>query len=84
MTDHASNPASSRNNLIVMGLQMTVSLLSTIMLCRYLFPDIFQVDFATAIFPIAVLHMFRFVAMTMLMPGQVDSRISQAAKNQIA
>lgn len=65
-----------------MNIQMTVSLLATLVPCRWLLPDIVQTDFAPAIWPVAALHMFRFIGLTVLMPGQLDDEISQKAKEQ--
>lgn len=63
---------SARRNLLVMNVQMAVSLLTTIILVRWLFPGIAQEEFATAVLPVAVLHMFRFIGMTVVMPDQLD------------
>jgi hypothetical protein len=75
---------SARRNLLVMNVQMAVSLLTTIILVRWLFPGIAQEEFATAVLPVAVLHMFRFIGMTVVMPDQLDDAISHRAKVQIA
>mgnify|MGYP001048624282 CR=1 FL=1 len=75
---------SPSRNLLVMNIQMTVSLVATIILVRWLFPGIVQAEFAVAILPVAVLHMFRFIGMTVVMPGQLDDEISHKAKVQIA
>ena len=75
---------SASRNLLVMNVQMAVSLLTTIILVRWLFPGIAQEQFTVAVLPVAVLHMFRFIGMTVVMPGQLDDAISQKAKVQIA
>ncbi|MCB1449244.1 MAG: hypothetical protein KDJ67_03855 [Nitratireductor sp.] len=75
---------SPSRNLLVMNVQMSVSLLTTIILCRLLFPGIVQAEFAVAVLPVAILHMFRFIGMTVVMPGQLDDAISHKAKVQIA
>lgn len=77
-------PLTARQNLVVMNIQMTVSLLATLILCRWLLPDIVQADFADAIWPVAALHMFRFIGMTVVMPGQLDDDITKKAKVLIA
>lgn len=82
--DHLSTTESNRRNFLVMNLQLLVSLISTVIISRVYFPDIFQAEFSQAIFPIAVFHMFRFIGLTLLMPGQMDSRISYTAKLQIS
>jgi hypothetical protein len=75
---------SPSRNLLVMNVQISISLVSTIILCRWLFPDIVRADFAVAALPVAVLHMFRFIGATVVMPGQLDGGISHKAKVQIA
>ena len=71
-------------NLLVMNVQISISLVTTIILCRWLFPGIVQAEFALAALPVAVLHMFRFIGATVVMPGQLDDAISHKAKVQIA
>lgn len=75
---------SNRRNFLVMNVQLMVSLVSTIIISRLYFPEIFQTEFSQAVLPVSVFHMFRFLGMTLLMPGQMDSQISYKAKLQIS
>lgn len=74
----------SGRNLLVMVVQLCVSLVATIILYRLYFPDIHQSSLAQVAFPVAIFHMFRFIGMSVLMPGQLDKRISYRARFQIA
>ncbi|MBK7894556.1 MAG: hypothetical protein WAS33_30920 [Candidatus Promineifilaceae bacterium] len=73
------------NNWIILGVQSTIGLIVyALVFFWYVQPALSKLSFERAVAPMLLLHVFRFTGLTLLVIGQVDPSVPQAALSAIA
>jgi hypothetical protein len=68
------------SNLVILNLQYLVALATYVVIFRiYLQPWFKSQPFATAVLPLLLLHAFRYLGLTLMVPGQIDPVVSRDA-----
>lgn len=68
------------SNLVILNLQYLVALGTYIVIFRiYLRPWFARQPFAAAVLPLLLLHAFRYLGLTLMVPGQIDPSIPMSA-----
>ena len=72
-------------NFIVFGLQMTLSLLAYVLLAAwFVAPRLAKLPLYDALLLLVVVHLFRYVALTLITPAQVSAQLPDTAAHLIA
>ena len=73
------------SNFVVFGLQMTLSPLAYILIAAwFVAPRLTKLPLYDALLPLVIVHLFRFVALTLITPSQVSDRLPDSAAHLIA
>jgi hypothetical protein len=73
------------SNFVVFGLQMTFSLLAYALIAAwFVAPRLAKLPLHEALLPLVMVHLFRFVALTLITPSQVSDTLPDSAAHLIA
>ncbi len=72
-------------NLLLLSVQMVMALMAFIIIFRvYLQRWFTAAPFALAVLPLLLLHVFRYLGLTLIAPGQVEASVSRTALQVMA
>ncbi len=72
-------------NFVVFGLQMTLSILAFALIAAwFVAPRLAKLPLHDALLPLVVVHLFRYVALTLITPSQVSDKLPDTAAHLIA
>lgn len=72
-------------NFVVFGLQMTLSILAFALIAAwFVAPRLAKLPLHDALLPLVMVHLFRYVALTLITPSQVSDKLPDTAAHLIA
>jgi hypothetical protein len=73
------------SNFVVFGLQITLSLLAYALIAAwFVAPRLAKLPLREALLPLVMVHLFRYVALTLITPSQVSDKLPDTAAHLIA
>jgi hypothetical protein len=73
------------SNFVVFGLQITLSLLAYVLIAAwFVAPRLAKLPLHDALLPLVMVHLFRYVALTLITPSQVSAQLPDPATHLIA